>query len=493
MQAKVTNMDYIHIRPLVYREITDLSDFDIDNEKSINGQLYESLLTTWELNPKHKGIFPEILRLFNDAYFYLTIIFMVKRPLEIYPDICVDAGAISKDFDWHDGSEARELVVLCMLHTLLRTFYKNMTLPQQKLLQAINTELYKYSNPQDALVMLNRLRGEEEDVVYEITGRFESSITSYTVSKNYYTPRNIQEVIDNGEDLRRCLFAGESLAKTVDYLCKEKEQKLQLISRLLEPEKDGYGVMDSVISAAYRSLYEMRAELTGEPLPEKLPFERACEALGPPMIPSPLPLDREKDEEENKDYEEHMIENLNSEVENLRDENARLKSENDELRQRLAERGDESAEWIGCFDLFFHSSLNPQAIAHALNSINHPYFPKNERGFWWVFASVLVEIGWIPKSNYKMTLQWANLHFKCGWDWARDNQFKFNDINENIRAVQPSSKWDKTVTGNVIGDYYGALAKSMKEAFTIIVNDGKLMDRKEFIKPGCPLINNGRK
>ena len=161
-------MDYIHIRPLVYHEIGDLSDFDVDNENSINCQLYESLLTIWQLNPKHKGIFPEILRLFNDAYFYLTIIFMVKRPLEIYPDICDNAGAISKDYDWHDGSEARELVILCMLHTLLRTFYKNMTKPQQKLLEAINTELYKYRNPQNALTLLNRLRGEEEDIVYEI-------------------------------------------------------------------------------------------------------------------------------------------------------------------------------------------------------------------------------------------------------------------------------------------------------------------------------------
>lgn len=490
-------MDYTYIRPLVYREITDLSDFDIDNEKSINCQLYESLLTIWQLNPKYKGVFSEILRLFNDAYFYLTIIFMAKRPLEIYPDICNDAGAINKDFDWHDGSEARELVILCMLHTLLRTFYKKMTLPQQKLVQAIHTELYKYRNPQDTLIMLNRLRGEEEDVVYKIIGRFESNISSYSVPKVYYTPRNIQEVIDSGEDLRTCLFAGKSLATAVEILCKRKEQKLQLISRLLEPEKNGYGLMDSTISKAYRSLYELRAELTGEPLSEKLPFEIACEASRPPMIPSLPPLssskDEKEDEEEDEDNDKQLIEELKAKVEKQQDQIASLRSENDELRQRLAEKGDESTEWIGCFDLFFHNSLNPQAIANALNNINHPHFPKNERGYWWVFATVLAEIGWIPKSNYKMTLQWANLHFKCGWDWARDNQFKFNDINKSIRAVQPSSKWDKSITGNVIGEYYGALAEIMRETFTIIVNGGKLMDRKEFIKPGCPLINNGRK
>lgn len=345
-------MDYTYIRPLVYREITDLSDFDIDNEKSINCQLYESLLTIWQLNPKYKGVFSEILRLFNDAYFYLTIIFMAKRPLEIYPDICNDAGAINKDFDWHDGSEARELVILCMLHTLLRTFYKKMTLPQQKLVQAIHTELYKYRNPQDTLIMLNRLRGEEEDVVYKIIGRFESNISSYSVPKEYYTPRNIQEVIDSGEDLRTCLFAGKSLATAVEILCKRKEQKLQLISRLLEPEKNGYGVMDSTISKAYRSLYELRAELTGEPLSEKLPFERACDALGSPMIPSPPPLYGNKDEEvdENDDGDTKGSPKANSEnveeINSLKEQLAKEQEKNEKLKEEAAFHKKEREEML---------------------------------------------------------------------------------------------------------------------------------------------------
>ena len=339
-------MDYIHIRPLVYHEISDLTNFDVDNEKSINCQLYENLLTTWQLNPKFMGVYPEILRLFNDAYFYLTIIFMVKRPLEIYPDICDDAGSISKDFDWHDGCEARELVILCMLHTFLRTFYKDLTKPQQKLLQAINEELYKSSNPQNALTLLSRLRGEEEDVVYKITGSFESNIRSYTIPKEYYTPRNIQEVIDSGEDLRTCLFAGDSIAEAVDILCKEKEQKLQLINRLLEPEKDHYGVMDSVITAAYRSLYELRAELTGEPLPEKLPFERAVNAIcTPPMIPSSQFVSYANNEENEEDDESIEIQERTSErQEHLIEQNTDFEDMLLELLTDICEGEEESAK-----------------------------------------------------------------------------------------------------------------------------------------------------
>lgn len=147
-------------------------------------------------------------------------------------------------------------------------------------------------------------------------------------------------------------------------------------------------------------------------------------------------------------------------------------------------------EWIGCFDGFLHPSLNPQAIANALHNISHSYFPKNERAYWWVFYTVLTEIHWIPTRNYKLALQWVNLHFNCGWDWRKDHQFRFSDINDKIKAA-PSSKWNKALTGNVIGDYYGELAKTMRDTFVFIVNGGKLRDNDKFIIPGSPLINKG--
>lgn len=196
----------------------------------------------------------------------------------------------------------------------------------------------------------------------------------------------------------------------------------------------------------------------------------------------------QREAEEEKD---RLITELREENHRLVNEVNRLKMENDEFRKKISEGGE--AEWIGCFDVFLHSSLNPQAIAKALEGITHSYFPKHERGFWWVFNTVLTEINWIPRTNYKLALQWANLHFNCGWDWKKDNQFKFSDINDKIKSIQPSSKWNKSVTGNVIGDYYGELAKTMKETFVTVVEGNKLLDKKEFILPGCPLINNGRK
>ena len=182
--------------------------------------------------------------------------------------------------------------------------------------------------------------------------------------------------------------------------------------------------------------------------------------------------------EKEKEYKK-QIDDLKSEVESLRAENGRLKNSNPELK------------WIGCFDGFLHPNLNAEAIAEKLKGMSSPHLPKNERGYWWVFYTVLTEINWIPKTNHKLLLQWANLHFDCGWDWSKDNQFKFSDINSKIKTA-PSPKWNKDTTGNVIGDYYGELAKSMRDAFVESI-EGKLLDRGEFIKPGCKRINNGRK
>lgn len=185
-----------------------------------------------------------------------------------------------------------------------------------------------------------------------------------------------------------------------------------------------------------------------------------------------------------------LINQLKSEIETLK---AALLENRQYARQDPNTEASESGvtEWIACFDGFLHSSLNPQAIANALHSITHTYFSKNEKAYWWVFYTVLTEIHWIPKKDYKLALQWANLHFNCGWDWRKDHQFRFSDINDKIKAA-PSSKWNKALTGNVIGDYYGELAKNMKKTFVFVVNGGKLRDNDKYIIPGSPLINTGR-
>jgi len=169
----------------------------------------------------------------------------------------------------------------------------------------IRDEVYNYRSPQDMQTMLDQLRGAE-NIAYKITGECESMRFVMSIKEDF-PPRDIQEVINSDESLKDCLFAGKNISEAVNVLCKNKEQKLKLIERLLEAENEHYGVMDSTISAAYRSLYELRANLTGEALSEKLPFERSVDALGPPMIPTPqfVSYANDEDGEEDNDDEDN--------------------------------------------------------------------------------------------------------------------------------------------------------------------------------------------
>ncbi len=195
---------------------------------------------------------------------------------------------------------------------------------------------------------------------------------------------------------------------------------------------------------------------------------------------------------------EKRITLLEAENKKLNDKNKELKEENERLKEDQltvvnAEGENVEKKWISCFDTFLDPRLNAEAIAEKLHEINSPHLPRNKRGFWWVVFTVFSEIHWIPtpSKNQKTILQWANLHFDCSWDWRKDNQFKFSDISDKIKTKK-SSEWNKKLTGNVIGDYYGELARNIKESFVEII-DGKIIDRSRFILSGCQRINNGRK
>lgn len=279
-------MDYTKVpRILIYKERSSLDDFGVYESKSFNAILYESLMTLKDLKPWIRGAFHEILRLFNDAYYYLTLIFLEKNPLERYPDYCNDFGGFPQGYDFDWDSESRETVLKSMLFVMLRTFGKNLPAPQSHLLTAMVADINEHTSAKDVGTALERLRGEGENIAYKITCNFQFNIMPGSISKEDCLRRDIQELLDSGVSLKECLSAGRILREAVNSLCESNEQKLALIERLLEPEKEGYGNLDMKVTESYRSLYELRSKLTGEPLPEKLPFERKADVLGPSMIP----------------------------------------------------------------------------------------------------------------------------------------------------------------------------------------------------------------
>jgi hypothetical protein len=332
-------MDYTKVpRILIYKERSSLDDFGVYEPKSFNAILYESLMTLEDLKPWIKGAFHEILRLFNDAYYYLTLIFLEKNPLERYPDYCYNFGECPQGYDFDFASENRETVLKSMLFVMLRTFGKNLPAPQQHLLTAMVADINERTSIKDVGTALKRIRGEEEDIAYKITCNFEFNIMQGSIPNKNCSRRDIQELLDSGVSLKECLSAGKILREAVNILCESKEQKLVLIERLLEPEKEGYGCLDMKVTESYRCLYELCSELTGEPLPEKLPFERNAEALGTPVIQQYSPnvsLQSSRMLNPNFDSDKELvlgqIDDLKEEVNQLAREKAALENSNLEL------------------------------------------------------------------------------------------------------------------------------------------------------------------
>lgn len=301
-------MDFTKIRQLIYCDRQDISEFGIyeDSDSKVNPFLYERLKRVSYLHPSYEYANSEMLRLFNDVYFILTAFFMDERPLANYANY----KRVANPNNERDSlSNKRSLVEICMLYVILNRFNGANWFREKKthseFFYVIRDEVYNYRSPQDMQTMLDQLRGAE-NIAYKITGECESMRFVMSIKEDF-PPRDIQEVINSDESLKDCLFAGKKISEAVNVLCKNKEQKLKLIERLLEAENEHYGVMDSTISAAYRSLYELRANLTGEALSEKLPFERSVDALGPPMIPTPqfVSYANDEDGEEDNDDEDN--------------------------------------------------------------------------------------------------------------------------------------------------------------------------------------------
>lgn len=331
------DMDYTTIpRKLIYKERRSLEDFDIDDESplKIDPLFYNRLITIDYLNPRNEGSFDEILRIFNDVYYITTMIFLEKRPLERYAQYRKIALKRLVEQDSH--SEERLMVELCMLFIILKPFNVAKQLPQPhvNLLNIIADELNRYSQNNDTFVMLARLRGEQEDIVYKMT----RDLDNYHLFMNYKTDfarRDIQELINNEESLKDCLCYGKELRKAVEFLCENKEQKLSLIHRLLEPIKEKYGFLDARVCDAYKSLFELQSELTGETLPNVLPFEQIST---PPLAPTYASIQNHQAEKDSDDKSYGKLKKdlklARTRISELEKENGLLKEENEELKKQ---------------------------------------------------------------------------------------------------------------------------------------------------------------
>ena len=280
-------MDFTRLRPLFYRDRNTLDDFNYldDEDSKIEPFLYDRLIEIDYLHPKNNYSNEEILRIFNDVFYFLTLFFWDKNPLAHYADY---QRIANPDNGTDIRSENRLWVELSMIYVILNRFnkakwFKNMK-SHAKFFDLIKEEIVKRKHP-DYFILptISHRENDSKLIVSTITTESEDRFFFLDINRDFVL-RNILEIIEGDESLQECLLAGEDLREVVNLLCTQNEQKLALIDRLLEPEKKGYGFLDIKIRESYHCLYELRSELTGEPLPDMPPFERFAKALGPPMI-----------------------------------------------------------------------------------------------------------------------------------------------------------------------------------------------------------------
>lgn len=314
-------MDYTKIRQLIYRERKNLDEFDIlnDDQSKITPFLYDRLIHIDYLHPKHKYTNEEILRILNDVFFYHTLFFKDDNPLAHYADY----QQISNPDNRSDTlSKNRQWVEMAIAYVILNRFNGVEWFREKKsharFFDFIKEEIEKHRRAyMYSMLTAGEEAAIEDKIINTITSDCEGRRFIMIINEDFPL-RDIQEIIDSRESLQNCLLAGGELREVVDMLYMDNEQKMQLIDRLLEPEKEHYGVFDSTIRAAYRSLYELKSELTGEPLPEQLPFEKAS-ICTPPMMATP-PSIQVYQKEKKADERDARIAELEKEIGALKEE-----------------------------------------------------------------------------------------------------------------------------------------------------------------------------
>ena len=75
-------MNYSKIpRELICFTHRSLDHYDVDDRKYANFYFFEQMLKMDILSPQYKETESQILAIFNDAYFILTLVFLEKRPI----------------------------------------------------------------------------------------------------------------------------------------------------------------------------------------------------------------------------------------------------------------------------------------------------------------------------------------------------------------------------------------------------------------------------
>lgn len=297
------DMDYTKLpRELVFRDRHSLPAFGLAPE-SLNGRIFERMQELTMFKDMANGD-ECALRCLNNAYYICTLMlndFTARLRIKLYIDM-----ALEKD-KWEYSYDAQALT-MGIVYILLKA-----SGAEKRLLDDLfnSLESFEWCN--------NGARFSFLDMVYKFSleGCF---LNFFDVS-----PRPVDEMMQSDECLKKFIGMGSDLMNEYfEKVCTSDEQRLRLIARTLELEKEKYGFFDARISAGYHTLYAWRHQLSGEAIPYKLPCDIQMSPPLSPMYSVKTPISSPA-------VKNNKVEALEKEVE-------KLKAENENLRQMITNR-----------------------------------------------------------------------------------------------------------------------------------------------------------
>ena len=208
-------MNYSKIpRELICFTHRSLDHYDVDDRKYANFYFFEQMLKMDILSPQYKETESQILAIFNDAYFILTLVFLEKRPIlrmGYYREI-------ARLWPGRGVSLEREVIVLSLVFEILGLIKQD--LPHSVL--SFKEELKRFLSAKKDYV--DYFFSIKEDVYrYSITLFYPKKITKEVVNKIDW-----EDLTDN--------FDLETIQDIVDTLGRDNKEKLIIVESIFEAE-----------------------------------------------------------------------------------------------------------------------------------------------------------------------------------------------------------------------------------------------------------------
>lgn len=186
-------------RELVYYDRLSLDEFGIENDKSLNHEIYEQLLRLECIKLTKEETEQLILKIFNDVYYILTLAFLEKRPVFQIENYI----AISKDDRYYLLGSAKESIIFTILCIILNICKDTLNSNQKLFLEKVSEHAGDclFSNP-DCNVILSEsqyMSFSQNDCDFHPRKMTQEVVSQIDWGKmtNNFNPKDIEAIVNN--------------------------------------------------------------------------------------------------------------------------------------------------------------------------------------------------------------------------------------------------------------------------------------------------------